>query len=147
MHNYVLSRLVLDALEADPISRLEKSWELLNLKYGNVLQALKNLLTRTNPQSYKNALKQIRRPCIPLFELILFDLFTLKDSEPSILNSGLYNISKLYKIAEVMTEPTRNSTLYVLKVVPEIIQFVEEEMEANQLSHEELMWQSENLER
>lgn len=104
---------VVSGLYSTPISRLKKTWELLDPKYHEKVEQLLELTSiGSNYRNYRKDLEETTLPALPNIAVHLRDLATIDDAQTSTVtaNSGdepLINMNKREMMAEIVKQLLR----------------------------------------
>ncbi|KZS90545.1 ras GEF [Sistotremastrum niveocremeum HHB9708] len=115
LHNFSTMAAIVSGLNTPPISRLKRTWELVNARMTIQLQACEATLDSTkNFTNYRNTLAHTEPPCVPFLGVYLTMLVFINDGSKDILpppappapqpTGPLINFGKRQKAAEVIRE-------------------------------------------
>ncbi|KAJ3123880.1 hypothetical protein HK098_001580 [Nowakowskiella sp. JEL0407] len=122
LNNFDTLMAILCGLEAAPIHRLKRTWELLKAKETAAFESLRALMSSTkNFSKYRDELKSCAPPCIPFLGFYFTDLTFIEDGNPDTLkNTNLINFGKRMKTAEVIRDIQQYQLSFALAEVKEL---------------------------
>ncbi|KAJ3125906.1 hypothetical protein HK098_008099 [Nowakowskiella sp. JEL0407] len=122
LNNFDTLMAILCGLEAAPIHRLKRTWELIKNREMNVFESLRGLMSSTkNFSKYRDELKSCAPPCIPFLGFYFTDLTFIEDGNPDTLkNTNLINFAKRMKTAEVIRDIQQYQLSFALAEVKEL---------------------------
>ncbi|CAB4380587.1 unnamed protein product [Rhizophagus irregularis] len=128
LNNFNSLTAIISGLNSAPIHRLKRTWEMVNTKTIQTLEALNKIMNSTkNFAEYRETLHTVNPPCVPFLGVYLTDLTFIEDGNPNTLKKSrqLVNFSKRMKTAEVIREIQQyQSVPYNLAAVQEIQMFI-----------------------
>ncbi|CAG8769421.1 2943_t:CDS:2, partial [Ambispora leptoticha] len=107
LNNFNSLTAIISGLNSAPIHRLKRTWEMVNQKTMQTLEALNRIMNSTkNFSDYRETLHSVNPPCVPFLGVYLTDLTFIEDGNPDTLKKdrALINFSKRMKTAEVIRE-------------------------------------------
>ncbi|ELR21886.1 RasGEF domain containing protein [Acanthamoeba castellanii str. Neff] len=120
---------IMSGLHSSPVSRLKKSWELINkeAEWESAMRFLEELTSHDSSYKlYRSALHGSVPPCVPYLGVYLTDLTFIEDGNPNTLDD-LINWNKSQMIAAVITEIRFYQTpSYTYPLVPELRDMLQE---------------------
>ncbi|KAI9139942.1 ras guanine nucleotide exchange factor domain-containing protein [Paraphysoderma sedebokerense] len=131
MKNYNTLMAIISALNSSTIARLKRTWELITAKTNETFATLKQATDHSrNFAEYRATLKAAVPPCLPFLGLYLTDLTFIDDGNPSHRgpHNSLINFDKHFKTAKVIIEIQRFQSSYKLIEVPEIQQWLNDQI-------------------
>jgi hypothetical protein len=140
LRNYNTLMAIVCGLNSTPISRLKKTWKLINQKYHLIFENLKTLTdTNRNYFTYRNLVKSSPTPCLPFLGLYLTDLTFTDDGNPAFKphpmeqtdnkRSKMVNFSKCLKTFNLIKEILRFQSPYNLIEVVEVQDLISAELD------------------
>ncbi|KIW03734.1 uncharacterized protein PV09_05041 [Verruconis gallopava] len=127
LNNFSTLTSIISALGTAPIHRLSRTWQQVNGKTKDTLEAMRKLMGSTkNFAEYRETLRKINPPCVPFLGVFLTDLTFIEDGIPSLIKkSNLINFAKRAKTAEVIRDIQQYQNVpYPLAPVPELQEYV-----------------------
>ncbi|KAJ3125659.1 hypothetical protein HK098_008319 [Nowakowskiella sp. JEL0407] len=131
LNNFDTLMAILCGLEAAPIHRLKRTWELIKSREMSTFESLRTLMTSTeNYSKYREELESCIPPCIPFLELYLNDLTVIEDRSPDVLkNTNLINFAKRMKTAEIIRDLQQYQLPFEFVEVKELQMFLKNSLE------------------
>lgn len=100
--NYFSSTAIIFALKSAPISRLLRTWEIIDEKASEKFNELVGLYAEAdNNKPYRDLLRKIRPPCVPFLGLFLKDITDIEQSYQDNV-CGLINFEKRIRMGKVL---------------------------------------------
>jgi len=125
MANYHVAIAMLACIEGVAISRLKKSWAVVEEDGKHLLAALDYLRVQFSSQLnwkiYREIVQQQLPPCLPFLGVFLQDITFIDDGNPSYIGEELLNWEKFQRFSNCLSDMQK--FLYVkfdFKPVPEI---------------------------
>ncbi|KAI8924505.1 ras guanine nucleotide exchange factor domain-containing protein [Entophlyctis helioformis] len=121
---------IIGAFTMSPISRLHKTWKILEDKHPKISDAYKELADIVSPRfqyaNYRKVLKEMAPPAIPFLGVYLTDLTFIELGNPDFLpDSHFINFEKRRKVYNLIREIQRFEQVpFALTPVPAIQEFV-----------------------
>ncbi|CAG8528266.1 3951_t:CDS:10 [Paraglomus brasilianum] len=133
LNNFNSLTAIISGLNSAPIHRLKRTWEMVNARTIQNLEALNKVMNSTkNFLDYRAQLHSVNPPCVPFLGVYLTDLTFIEDGNPNVLkkNRNLINFSKRMKTAEVIREIQQYQAVpYHLTPVQEIQIFIKSHLQ------------------
>ena len=145
LNNFSSVTAIVSALGTSHIVRLSRTWQAVNPKTNAMLEAMRNLIASgKNFLQYRETLRVATPPCIPFLGVYLTDLTFIEDGIPShIKGTELINFAKRTKTAEVIRDIQQYQNVpYALNPVPELQEWVAENMRNAGTSDDDMFAQS-----
>mmetsp|Transcript_1012 Transcript_1012/g.1638 ORF Transcript_1012/g.1638 Transcript_1012/m.1638 type:complete len:285 (-) Transcript_1012:3-857(-) len=145
LENYMGLQALFSALSHHSVNRMKLTIAALQ-PHQQQMDSFKNILSQTKSfLSYRERIKLVSAPFVPFTGCTTKDLVFMFDGNPDFLKEGEVNVSKFFKIAEVIFEfcrGTNEAYLFPVGMRKEI--WVLEELDA--ITQEELAWWSKTSE-
>ncbi|KIW33201.1 uncharacterized protein PV07_00071 [Cladophialophora immunda] len=145
LNNFSAVTAIISALGTAHIVRLSRTWQAVNPKTNAILESMRNLIASSkNFALYRETLRQATPPCIPFLGVYLTDLTFIEDGIPSLTkNTELINFAKRTKTAEVIRDIQQYQNVpYSLHPVPELQEWISDNMKNAGDSHDDMFAQS-----
>lgn len=127
LHNFNTLMSFIAGLNATPVHRLKRTWELVNARWIQAHETIKQVMdSGRNFSSYREKLHSVNPPCVPFLGLYLTDLtFIFDGNSDNLKKSDLINFYKQAKSADLIREiqQYQNSTYY-LKPIPRLQEYL-----------------------
>ncbi|KAJ1338899.1 hypothetical protein BSLG_006536 [Batrachochytrium salamandrivorans] len=112
MNNLTGVTTIIGALSMSPISRLHKTWKVLEDKHAKIFEGYKDMADLVSPKfqyaNYRRALKEMQPPAIPFLGVYLTDLTFIELGNPDFLpDSHFVNFDKRRKVYTLIKEIQR----------------------------------------
>jgi len=132
---------VISGLNLASIFRLKNTWAAISEEHRNMYTELNKYISRDfNFRYIRNALKNVKPPCIPYIGLYLTDLTFIEEGNPKYINQKI-NFVRCRRFAEVIRDmQTYQNTRYALHPYPELQDMIKNIQ--NVLPEEEMYQQS-----
>lgn len=127
LNNFSTLTSIISALGTAPIHRLSRTWQQVNGKTKDILEAMRKLMGSTkNFAEYRETLHKANPPCVPFLGVYLTDLTFIEDGIPGLIKkTNLINFAKRAKTAEVIRDIQQYQNVpYPLQPVPELQEYV-----------------------
>ncbi|KIW64734.1 hypothetical protein PV04_09647 [Phialophora macrospora] len=149
LNNFSSVTAIISALGTSHIVRLSRTWQAVNPKTNAMLEGMRNLIASgKNFLQYRETLRVATPPCIPFLGVYLTDLTFIEDGIPShIKGTNLINFAKRTKTAEVIRDIQQYQNVpYALNPVPELQEWIAENMRNAGTSDDDMFAQSLKIE-
>lgn len=108
MQNFSSMMAIYSSLSIIPIERLEKTWSHVSSE-DRALLLHPARLRESNYKAYREKLEVSEPPCMPIQEILIKDL-TLIEENPTILDNGWINFSKIFMLGKAYKAIKRSQT-------------------------------------
>ncbi|KAL5037234.1 hypothetical protein RTP6_004701 [Batrachochytrium dendrobatidis] len=121
---------IIGALSMSPISRLHKTWKVLEDKYLKMAETYKEIADLVSPKfqyaNYRKALKEMQPPAIPFLGVYLTDLTFLELGNPDFLpDTHFVNFDKRRKVYNLIKDIQRYAQVpFALNPLPPVQEFL-----------------------
>uniref|UniRef100_A0A6B2LA23 Ras-GEF domain-containing protein n=1 Tax=Arcella intermedia TaxID=1963864 RepID=A0A6B2LA23_9EUKA len=103
LQNYHILFSILSSLSSSFISRLKKSWALVDPKSKERLDNLLIIMSSTqNFKTFRDILNDLTPPCVPFVGIIVKDMTFIDDGNQTIIHDEMLNVSKLHLFGTVI---------------------------------------------
>jgi len=140
LNNFNATFSVVSGLNLASIYRLRNTWAAISEPHRQMYEDLNKYISRDfNFRFIRNALKNVKPPCIPYIGLYLTDLTFIEEGNPKYLNNKI-NFVRCRRFAEVIRDmQTYQNTRYALNPFPELQELLKS---VTYLSEEDMYQQS-----
>jgi len=144
LHNYSSMVAIISGLNAVPVRRLKRTWELVNARFLGQLNACEAIIDpNRNFTNYRKLLAAIFPPCVPYIGVFLTTLTFVQEGSKDMLADNLVNFRKRQKAAEVIHDIKRwQSQPHHFHPIAAVLVFVEDSLNTfgNQTDIGEKFW-------
>ncbi|KII89445.1 hypothetical protein PLICRDRAFT_41098 [Plicaturopsis crispa FD-325 SS-3] len=130
IHNFSTMVAISSGLTSTPIRRLQKTWELVSVRYTMQLSACEVITDpHRNFSNYHSTLAKTSPPCVPFIGVFLTSLTFIQDGNKDNIQPNIVNFRKRRKAAEVIQEIKRwQSIPFNFHPIPSVLKYIEESL-------------------